>query len=251
VLGSRGAALLTDYNDDHGNRGILVTSPDAYRSAVDKAHRCHVQVATHAIGDRGNRMVLDTYQAVLGDDAKSDHRWRVEHAQIVALDDIPRFAQLRLIASMQPTHATSDMPWAEQRLGVERLKGAYAWQRFIHENVPLAFGSDFPVEHVNPMLGIYAAVTRQDLKGQPPGGWLPDQRVSRLQALAGFTRGAAYAAFMEHEVGTLKPGMRADFVMLDGDPMTVPPRGIADLKPLSTWVDGKVVYKAEKTNAAQ
>ena len=244
ALGSRGAALLTDYNDDHGNRGILVTSPDAYRTAVEKAYRCHVQVATHAIGDRGNRMVLDTYQSVLGDHADSDHRWRVEHAQIVALDDIPRFAKLRLIASMQPTHATSDMPWAEQRLGAERLKGAYAWQRFIHEKVPLAFGSDFPVEHVNPMLGLYAAVTRQDLNGQPPGGWLPDQRVSRIQALAGFTRGAAYAAFMENEVGTLKAGMRADFVILDGDVMTVPPRQIADLKPLSTWVDGKAVYRA-------
>jgi predicted amidohydrolase YtcJ len=250
ALGSRGAALLADYSDDHGNRGILVTAPDAYRSAVDKAHRCHVQVATHAIGDRGNRMVLDTYQAVLGDDAAGDHRWRVEHAQIVSLDDIPRFAQLRLVASMQPTHATSDMPWAEQRLGAERLKGAYAWQRFIHENVPLAFGSDFPVEHVNPMLGIYAAVTRQDLSGQPPGGWLPDQRVSRIQALDGFTRGAAYAAFMENEVGMLKPGMRADFVILSGDPMTVSPRQIANLKPLSTWVDGKAVYRAEKTNAA-
>jgi len=250
ALGSRGAALLTDYADDHGNRGILVTSPDAYRSAVDKAYRCHVQVATHAIGDRGNRMVLDTYQAVLGDHADSDHRWRVEHAQILALDDIPRFARLRLIASMQPTHATSDMPWAEQRLGAERLKGAYAWQRFIHEKVPLAFGSDFPVEQVNPMFGLYAAVTRQDLNGQPPGGWLPDQRVSRIQALAGFTRGAAYAAFMENEVGTLKAGMRADFVILDGDLMTVPPRQIADLKPLSTWVDGKAVYRAEKANAA-
>ncbi|WP_201315758.1 amidohydrolase [Dyella sp. EPa41] len=250
ALGSRGAALLADYADDHGNRGILVTSPDAYRSAVEKAYQCHVQVATHAIGDRGNRMVLDTYQSVLGDHADSDHRWRVEHAQILALDDIPRFAKLRLIASMQPTHATSDMPWAEQRLGAERLKGAYAWQRFIHEKVPLAFGSDFPVEHVNPMLGLYAAVTRQDLDGQPPGGWLPDQRVSRIQALAGFTRGAAYAAFMENEVGTLKAGMRADFVILDGDLMTVPPRQIADLKPLSTWVDGKAVYRAEKTNAA-
>lgn len=250
ALGSRGAALLTDYNDDHGNRGILVTSPDAYRTAVEKAYRCHVQVATHAIGDRGNRMVLDTYQSVLGDHADSDHRWRVEHAQIVALDDIPRFAKLRLIASMQPTHATSDMPWAEQRLGAERLKGAYAWQRFIHEKVPLAFGSDFPVEHVNPMLGLYAAVTRQDLNGQPPGGWLPDQRVSRIQALAGFTRGAAYAAFMENEVGALKAGMRADFVILDGDVMTVPPRQIADLRPVSTWVDGKAVYRAEKANAA-
>ncbi len=251
ALGSRGAALLSDYNDDHGNRGILVTSPDAYRSAVEKAYRCHVQVATHAIGDRGNRMVLDTYQSVLGEHADSDHRWRVEHAQILALDDIPRFASLHLIASMQPTHATSDMPWAEQRLGTERLKGAYAWQRFIHEQVPLAFGSDFPVEHVNPMLGLYAAVTRQDLSGKPPGGWLPDQRVSRIQALAGFTRGAAYAAFMENEVGTLKPGMRADFVILDGDLMSVPPRQIADLKPLSTWVDGKVVYRAEKALATQ
>ncbi|HET6552243.1 MAG TPA: amidohydrolase [Dyella sp.] len=250
ALGSRGAALLSDYNDDHGNRGILVTSPDAYRTAVEKAYRCHVQVATHAIGDRGNRMVLDTYQSVLGEHADSDHRWRVEHAQIVALDDIPRFAQLRVIASMQPTHATSDMPWAEQRLGAERLKGAYAWQRFIHEHVPLAFGSDFPVEQVNPMLGLYAAVTRQDLNGQPPGGWLPDQRVSRIQALAGFTRGAAYAAFMENEVGMLKTGMRADFVILDADIMTVSPRQIADLKPESTWVDGKPVYQAKNANAA-
>jgi predicted amidohydrolase YtcJ len=130
------------------------------------------------------------------------------------------------------------------------LKGAYAWQRFIHEKVPLAFGSDFPVEQVNPMLGLYAAVTRQDLNGQPPGGWLPDQRVSRIQALAGFTRGAAYASFMEDQVGALKPGMRADFVILSDDLMTVQPRQIADLKPLSTWVDGKAVYRAEKTNAA-
>lgn len=249
ALGSRGAALLADYSDDHGNRGIFVTSPEAYRTAVEKAYRCHVQVATHAIGDRGNRQVLDTYQAVLGDHADSNHRWRVEHAQIVAPDDIQRFASLHLVASMQPTHATSDMPWAEQRLGAARLKGAYAWQRFIQEKVPLAFGSDFPVEQVNPMLGLYAAVTRQDLKGQPPGGWMPDQRVSRIQALAGFTRGGAYASFMEDQVGALKPGMRADFVLLNADPMTVPPRQIADLKPLSTWVDGKVVYRAAKTNA--
>ncbi|MGO4700457.1 amidohydrolase [Dyella sp. 2RAB6] len=251
ALGSRGAALLQDYSDDHGNRGIFVTSPEDYRVAVDKAHKCGVQVATHAIGDRGNRMVLDTYQAVLGKDAQGDHRWRVEHAQILALDDIPRFAQLHLIASMQPTHATSDMPWAVQRLGVERLKGAYAWQRFLHEQVPLAFGSDFPVESPNPMLGIYAAVTRQDLKGQPPGGWLPEQKVSRIQALAGFTRTAAYAAFMEREVGMLREGMRADFVVLNADPLTIPPRQIADLKPLSTWVDGKAVYQAGKADAAR
>lgn len=245
ALGSRGAALLADYSDDPGNRGLFVTSPDDFRAAVEKAHGCKVQVASHAIGDRGNRQVLDTYQAVLGDAAGSDHRWRIEHAQVVAPADIPRFATLGVIASMQPTHATSDMPWAEQRLGKDRLAGAYAWQRFLHAHVPLAFGSDFPVEDVDPMLGIYAAVTRQDLDGHPPGGWLPDQRVSRIQALAGFTRGAAWAAFMEDEVGMLKAGMRADFVILDSDPMEVPARAIAAIAPLSTWLDGKPVYRAE------
>ena len=245
ALGSRGAALLTDYSDDPGNRGLFVTSPKDFLAAVKKAHGCGIQVATHAIGDRGNRHVLDVYQQVLGADATTtDHRWRIEHAQIVSVDDIPRFARLHLIASMQPTHATSDMPWAEARLGKARLAGAYAWQRFIHAGVPLAFGSDFPVERPNPMLGLYAAVSRQDLEGQPPGGWLPDQRVSRQQALAGFTTGAAYAQFMENEVGMLKPGMQADFVILDGDLMSVPVRQIADLKPVSTWVGGKAVYKA-------
>lgn len=244
ALGSRGAALLADYSDDPGNRGLFTTSPQDYLAAVRQAHRCGIQVATHAIGDRGNRHVLDVYQKVLGDEATTtDHRWRVEHAQIVSLEDIARFARLHLIASMQPTHATSDMPWAEKRLGKARLAGAYAWQRFIHAGVPLAFGSDFPVEHPNPMLGIYAAVTRQDLAGHPAGGWLPDQRVSREQALAGFTTGAAYAQFMQDRVGRLKPGMLADFVILDGDPMQGPARAIADIKPLSTWVGGHAVYR--------
>lgn len=245
ALGSRGAALIKDYSDDPGNHGLFTTSPKDFLAAVEQAHGCGIQVATHAIGDRGNRHVLDVYEKVLGDEATTtDHRWRIEHAQIVELSDIPRFSRLHLIASMQPTHATSDMPWAEKRLGKARLKGAYAWQRFIHAGVPLAFGSDFPVERSNPMLGLYAAVTRQDLKGQPPGGWLPDQRVNRHRALAGFTTGAAYAQFMENEVGMLKPGMQADFVILDGDPMAVPARQIADIKPRSTWVGGKAVYRA-------
>ncbi|MGB8378158.1 MAG: amidohydrolase [Rhodanobacteraceae bacterium] len=252
ALGSRGAALLADYSDDPGNRGLFVTSPADYLAAVRKAHGCGIQVATHAIGDRANRHVLDVYAKVLGNDATTtDHRWRIEHAQIVALPDISRFASLHLIASMQPTHATSDMPWAERRLGKDRLKGAYAWRRFIHAGVPLAFGSDFPVESPNPMLGIYAAVTRQDLEGQPPGGWLPDQRVSRQQALEGFTTGAAYAQFMENEVAMLKPGLRADFVILDADPMQGPARGIADIKPLSTWVDGKPIYRARSRSATR
>ncbi|MBB6250092.1 amidohydrolase [Nitrospirillum iridis] len=246
ALGSRGAKLLRPYSDDAGNSGIYVTNPADYARVVAKAKGCHVQVATHAIGDGGNRTVLDTYAKVLGADTKSDLRWRVEHAQILTLDDIPRFAPLGVIASMQPTHATSDMPWAEKRLGHDRLAGAYAWQRLRQSGARLALGSDFPVEKANPMLGLYAAVTRQDLAGQPPGGWLPDQRLSREEALAGFTRDAAYAGFMEGEVGTLKPGLRADFVILDADPLTVAPRRIADIKPLSTWVDGRKVYEAGK-----
>ena len=191
ALGSRGAALLADYSDEPGNRGLLVTNPEAYEAAVRKAKRCGAQVATHAIGDRGNRLALDAYQRVLGDDAQSDHRWRIEHAQIVSLDDIPRFAKLGVIASMQPTHATSDMPWAERRVGKERIAGAYAWRRFLDSGARLALGSDFPVESVDPRLGLYAAATRQDREGHPPGGWLADQRLTAAVALRGFTADAA------------------------------------------------------------
>ncbi|MFC3717003.1 amidohydrolase [Luteimonas soli] len=247
ALGSRGAALLADYSDEPGNRGLLVTDPATYEGIVRKAKGCGVQVATHAIGDRGNRIVIDTYERVLGDDAKSDHRWRVEHAQIVSPEDIPRFAPLGVIASMQPTHATSDMPWAEERLGKERLFGAYAWQRFLHSGARLALGSDFPVESPDPRLGLYAAVTRQDRDGQPPGGWLPDQRLSVAEALRGFTSDAAYAGFDEKQVGKLAPGMRADFVVLAEDPLVVPASQLDDLQIESTWVDGKPVYEADES----
>jgi len=244
ALGSRGAALLAPYSDDPANRGILVTPPERLLSGMQKARRCGLQVATHAIGDRGNRMVLDDYAEVFGKDAATDHRWRVEHAQVVSPEDIPRFASLRAIASMQPTHATSDMPWAEARLGRERLAGAYAWRRFEQAGVRLALGSDFPVESPDPRLGLYAAVTRQDLSGQPPGGWLPDQRLTPAEALRGFTTDAAWAAFMENEVGRLAPGMRADFVLLDADPLAAPPDRLPKLGVLSTWVDGVAVYAA-------
>jgi predicted amidohydrolase YtcJ len=205
-----------------------------------------VQVATHAIGDRGNRLVLDTYaQALAGSGVRPDPRWRVEHAQVVDPEDIPRFAQLRLVASMQPTHATSDMPWAEDRLGPERLEGAYAWRRFLDLGVPLALGSDFPVEQVDPRLGLYAAVTRQDRNGQPPGGWLPGQRLTAAEALRGFTATAAWAGHDETEVGRLAPGLRADFVILDRDPLAVPAAELDDLKIKATWVDGHAVYEAK------
>ena len=245
ALGSRGAALLADYSDEPGHRGLLVTEPAAYAAAVAKARDCGIQPASHAIGDRGNRIVLDTYQAALGDRAGTDHRWRVEHAQVVAPSDIPRFASLKLIASMQPTHATSDMPWAEARIGAARLEGAYAWQRFRAAGVPLALGSDYPVESVDPRLGLYAAVSRADLAGQPPGGWLPDQKLTPAQALAGFTSDAAYASFDEGSLGKLALGYRADFVILGGDPLAVPASELPKLPVLSTWVDGEKVFEAK------
>jgi len=242
ALGSRGAALLAPYADDPPNRGILVTAPEALARSVARARHCGLQVATHAIGDRGNRIALENYALALSDGARSDHRWRIEHAQVVALADIPMFAELRVIASMQPTHATSDMPWAESRIGPQRLAGAYAWRRFLQAHVHIALGSDFPVESPDPRLGLYAAVTRQDLKGFPPGGWMPAQRLTPAEALRGFTSDAAWAAFMEREVGHLAPGMRADFVVLGGDPLSMPPAELPSLKVISTWVDGTRVY---------
>ncbi|HEX5693444.1 MAG TPA: amidohydrolase [Arenimonas sp.] len=245
ALGSRGAALIEDYSDEPGHRGLLVTEPAAYAAGVAKARDCGIQPASHAIGDRGNRIVLDTYAQVLGNDAGGDHRWRVEHAQVVHRNDLPRFASLNVIASMQPTHATSDMPWAEARIGRERLYGAYAWQRLRALGVPLALGSDFPVESVDPRLGLYSAVTRQDLEGQPSGGWLPGQKLSPEQALHGFTAGAAFASFDENRVGRLAPGFHADFVVLGADPLAVDPKNLPEMKVVSTWVDGKPVYTAD------
>ena len=242
ALGSRGAALLADYRDEPGQRGLLVTEPAALESAMVRARDCSVQVATHAIGDRANRMVLDAYGRVIGPAAAQQARWRIEHAQIVSLADIPRFAKQHVIASMQPVHATSDGPWVESRVGLEGLPGAYAWRRFLDSGARLAFGSDFPVESPDPRLGLYAAVTREDLAGHPPGGWLPDQKLTAEEALRGFTVDAAYAGFAEAEVGRLAPGLRADFVALAEDPLTVRPRAIPDLLVLATWLDGAPVF---------
>ncbi|GAB3056840.1 amidohydrolase [Stenotrophomonas tumulicola] len=246
ALGSRGAALLADYSDDPHNRGLLVTSPEDFETAVRKADGCHLQVATHAIGDRGNRIALDTYARVLGERSGSDHRWRIEHAQVVSLEDIPRFAQLGVVASMQPTHATSDMGWAEERVGPERILGAYAWRRMLDSGAHIALGSDFPVEQVDPRLGLHAAVTRQDHAGQPPGGWQPGQRLTAVEALRGFTTDAAWAGHDEAQVGRLQPGLRADFVVLDRDPLAVPSAQLSTLQVRSTWVDGQPVYEAAR-----
>lgn len=250
ALGSRGAALIEDYSDEAGNRGLLVTDPVAFEAAVRKAKACGLQAAGHAIGDRGNRLVLDTYAKVLGDDAKTDHRWRVEHAQVVAPDDIPRFAALGVIASMQPTHATSDMPWAEDRVGAERILGGYAWRRLIEAGARLALGSDFPVEAADPMLGLYAAVARMDGSGRPRGGWYPDQRLSAAEALRGFTLDAAYAGFAESEVGSLATGKRADFVILSDDVLAASPKALLATRVTATYVDGRAVYVAGEAAAS-
>jgi predicted amidohydrolase YtcJ len=244
ALGSRGAALLQDYSDDAGNTGLLMMPAAQLQSVVAKAGKCGVQVATHAIGDRGNRLVLDAYKKALGKGAATlDHRWRIEHAQVLAPGDIPRLAQLHVIASMQPTHATSDMPWAEERLGPQRIAGAYAWRQMRDNGVRLALGSDFPVESVDPRLGLYSAVTRADADGKPPGGWHPEEKLTAYEALRGFTLDAAHAGFAESEVGSLAVGKRADFVLLAQDPLTVDPAGLRDLTVLATYVDGKPVYQ--------
>jgi predicted amidohydrolase YtcJ len=238
ALGSRGAAMIEDYSDDPGNRGLLVTAEERLRSAIAKALRCDIQAATHAIGDRANRMVLDLYHALVPDAERAARRLRIEHAQIVHRDDLARFAELGVIASMQPIHATSDMPWAGLRVGRSRLYGAYAWQRLIDSGAHLAFGSDFPVEPVNPAFGLYAALTRQDAEGDPPGGWLPDQRLDIHAALHGFTLGAAYAGFAEDEVGSLAPGKRADFVVLDQDPFALDTQALRRIQVRATYLDG-------------
>jgi predicted amidohydrolase YtcJ len=235
ALGSRGAALLADYSDEAGNRGLMVTDPAALEQVARKARDCGLQLATHAIGDRGNRVTLDIYDK-LGS-AEGDRRWRVEHAQVLALDDIARFAPLHVIASMQPTHATSDMPWAETRVGAARIEGAYAWRHFLDGGARIALGSDFPVESVDPRLGLFSAVTRTDADGKPPGGWRPQDKLTAYEALRGFTLDAAYAGFGENEVGSLAVGKRADFLVLGADPLA-PGTNLRTLPILGTFVDG-------------
>lgn len=250
ALGSRGAALLADYSDDHGNRGLMLSSPADLLRIAAKAKRCGVQVATHAIGDRGNREVLQAYAQALGADAANDHRWRIEHGQVLAPQDLLRLAQMRVIASMQPTHATSDMPWAQDRVGPERIVGAYAWRQLRDTGARLALGSDFPVESVDPRLGLYAAATRSDAEGKPAGGWMPQEKLTAFEALRGFTLDAAYAGFAETEVGSLEPGKRADFVVLAEDPLAVAPERLRTLTVRATYVDGKPVYEASAAGSA-
>lgn len=245
ALGSRGAALLEDYSDDPGNRGLLFASQAQVENNMRRIMACGLQVGIHAIGDAGDRQALDAYQKVIAEFPDNPGRHRIEHAQVLDPRDIPRFARLGVIAAMQATHATSDMYWAVDRLGDVRARGSYAWRSLLDNGASLAFGSDFPVEQVDPMLGIYAAVTRQDLKGWPEGGWYSEQRLSREEAIRAFTLGAAYAGFAETTTGSLELGKRADFIVLDRDVMTVPAEQIPLIRVEQTWLDGKPVYIRE------
>lgn len=241
ALGSRGAALHP-YADEPAQKGLLLLLPGELEHKAQQFAEHGFQVAVHAIGDRANTLVIDALAKV--EAAKPGGRHRVEHAQLLSAEDVGRFAKHSLIASYQPTHATSDMPWAEARVGKERLRFAYAWRSVLESGAHVAFGSDFPVEHPNPLWGLYAARTRQDHQGQPGGGWLPEQKVSGEEALAGFTTGAAYAAFAEGHRGRLKEGFDADFVVLPVDPVADEPKALLDAKVQVTVVDGVDVYRA-------
>ncbi|MFL6720762.1 MAG: amidohydrolase [Sphingomonas sp.] len=243
ALGSRGAWMKQPYADAPDTRGIPRITPDALLRDADWAAARHFQVAVHAIGDAANAMVISAYQA-LAKKYGRDRRWRIEHAQIIDPADIPRMAPAGIIASMQPTHETSDRLMAEARLGPNRLQGAYAWRTIARSGVPLAFGSDYPVESPNPFPGLSAAISRQDVNGQPPGGWIPSERLSLAQALSAFTRGAAYASFSEDRYGSLEPGKWADFILVDRDPTKVDPPALARTRVLETWIGGKKMWSS-------
>ena len=243
AMGSRGALFFEPYNDRRDSRGLeIVSEDDIYTMSLD-ALKHGFQVCTHAIGDKANSNTLNGYIRALSEYPVDDHRLRVEHAQVLTGNDLDKFGANNIIASVQPTHATSDMDWAEERIGIERIKLAYAWRSLKDSGAEIAFGSDFPVEQVNPFLGIYAAVTRMDLDGNPAGGWYPEQCLTIEEAVDAFTKGAAFAQFQENTVGRLKTGMKSDIIVIDRDIFNCEYSEIPETKVLMTIVDGKVVYE--------
>ena len=246
ALGSRGAALLEPYSDAAPTKGVMTTPETEVYGLTRRAPQAGFQDCTHAIGDAANRSVLNAYEQ---DEREVpdvyDPRLRVEHAQVLAPEDIPRFAKLGVIASMQPTHATSDMPRAEKRLGPQRIKGAYAWRSVKDSGAHLPLCPDFPGETLNPFYGIYAAITRQDPEGNPPGGWHPEQRLTLEEALRGYTVEAAYAEFEEGNKGSIEKGKLADLTVISKDITKIPPPEILSVRVLKTFVGGKVVYDAD------
>jgi predicted amidohydrolase YtcJ len=242
ALGSRGAWLKQPYADKPDTRGLQFLKDEELRAKAETAAKRGMQVAVHAIGDAANAQVIGTYEW-LNRSYPGDRRWRIEHVQVVDCADLPRIGRAHIIASMQPTHQTSDRLMAEKRLDPPRLKCAYAWQSMLRTGARLAFGSDFPVESPNPFPGLSAAISRQDIDGQPPGGWFPAERLTFAQALDAFTRTAAYAGFAEQKIGALEPGKWADFILVDRDPTAVDAQSLARTQVLETWVAGKKVWE--------
>jgi hypothetical protein len=250
ALGSRGAALLAPYSDDPGNTGLLRLSQSAVEDVATRALRAGFQVCTHAIGDRGNRVVLDAYEAALRRVPARDHRFRTEHAQVLAASDIPRFARLGVLPSMQTTHQISDMPWAQARLGPDRVHGAYAWRSLLATGVPIANGTDAPVEAVDTRRTFHAAISRQNEQNEPAGGWYPEQRMTRDEALRSMTSWAAHSCFIDHVAGSITAGRYADFVVLDRDWMRAAPEEIMATRVLATYSSGAPVYQAPMSTAS-
>ena len=244
ALGSRTAAMLAPYSDDPSTSGIMTMEPEKLRALAVERDKAGFQLNFHAIGDRANRVALDAFEAAAKANGPRDRRDRIEHAQVVALSDIPRFARLQVIASMQPSHETSDMRWAEQRVGSERAKGAYAWASMQKFGVRLAFGTDYDVEPISPFRGLYACVTRELPMGGPQGGWQPQEKISLADCIRAYTSGSAYGEFMEGKKGELKAGEFADFIVLSNDLTKVEPREYVNTKVLRTVVGGRAVYTA-------
>ena len=245
ALGSRGAALLAPYSDDPSNSGLLVTEEERLPSLFNTVLGANFQLNFHAIGDKANRLALQQFNTSFGIFPENAQRHRIEHAQVIAVEDIPLFKEYGVIPSMQPTHATSDMNMAEDRLGKERLKGAYAWQTFLKQGTPIALGSDFPVELANVFHGLHAAVSRQNADQEPTDGWIGSERLSRTQAFRGFTLDAAFAAFQEDLIGSIEVGKKADFIVIDKDYFSVPVQEIRNIQVLATYVNGELMFEQE------
>jgi len=245
ALGSRTAAMLAPYSDDASTSGIMTVEPEKLRALAIERDKAGFQLNFHAIGDRANRVAIDVFEAVAKANGPRDRRDRVEHAQVVAMSDFPRFARLQVIASMQPSHETSDMRWAEQRVGPERAKGAYSWATMQKFGVRLAFGTDYDVEPISPFRGLYACVTRELPAGGPQGGWQPQEKISLEDCIRAYTSGSAYGEFMEGKKGELKAGEFADFIVLSNDLTKVEPREFTNTKVLRTVVGGRTVYSVQ------
>jgi predicted amidohydrolase YtcJ len=245
ALGSRTAAMLAPYSDDPATSGIMTMEPEKLRALAIERDKAGFQLNFHAIGDRANRVALDVFEAAAKANGPRDRRDRIEHAQVVAASDFPRFARLQAIASMQPSHETSDMRWAEQRVGPERVKGAYAWATMEKFGIRLAFGTDYDVEPITPFRGLYACVTRELPAGGPQGGWQPQEKISLDDCIRAYTSGSAYGEFMEGKKGELKAGEFADFIVLSKDLTKVEPSEYGGTKVLRTVVGGRTVYSSE------